>query len=173
MTDWNAIVDRYDQLVWSTVYRLVGDYADASDCYQETFFDAVKIVNKKTVRDWPGLLKYLATVRALDLLRKRSRDRRRMDSAADLNRMAERTVGPEQKAEANELIAHLREALSLMPAAQAEVVCLSCLEHMTYSEIADRMQMTTNAVGVLLHRARISLGKMLIWDGAGANNAKR
>jgi len=170
MTDWNAIVDRYGRLVWRTVYRFVGDYSDASDCYQQTFLDAVKVANKKAVRDWPGLLKYLATVRALDLLRVRRRRRKCTASPSHLDMVADRTISPAQKVEADELVARLRDALSRMPPAHAEVVYLSCFEQMTYSEIAERLEITTNSVGVILHRARLKLEAMLAPVDAGPSS---
>ena len=70
MTDWEAVVGQHVEIVRRTVYRLVGNDADAWDCVQETFLEAVKIDRREPVRDWPALLRHLATARALDLLRR-------------------------------------------------------------------------------------------------------
>jgi RNA polymerase sigma-70 factor, ECF subfamily len=162
MTDWKTIVDQHSQLVWATVFRLVGNHADASDCLQETFLDAVKAARKEPVRDWSALLRHLATARALDLLRVRCRNRSRTDAMADPALLIGREPGPEQMAEADELAERLRAALVQLPRNQAEVFCLNCLESLTYSEIGERLQMTTSAVGVLLHRARGRLRELLM-----------
>ena len=77
MTDWEAVVSQHLAIVRRTVYRLVGNHADAWDCIQETFLEAVKIERRDVVRNWPALLRRLATARALDLLRLRSRQRSR------------------------------------------------------------------------------------------------
>ena len=69
MTDWDAVVSQHVAIVQRTVYRLVGNHADAWDCIQETFLEAVKIDRREPVRNWPALLRHLATARALDLLR--------------------------------------------------------------------------------------------------------
>ncbi len=69
MTDWEVIVGQHVEIVRRTVYRLVGNHADAWDCVQETFLEAVRIDRREPVRDWPALLRHLATARALDLLR--------------------------------------------------------------------------------------------------------
>lgn len=71
MTDCQSIVNRYGPAVWRTVYRLLDDYDVAADCRQETFLAALKFVQREQVRDFPSLLKRLATARAIDRLRQR------------------------------------------------------------------------------------------------------
>jgi RNA polymerase sigma-70 factor, ECF subfamily len=162
LTDWKAILDQWGQLVWSTVYRLVGQHADASDCFQETFLEAVRVANRQSVDNWPALLRHLATARALDLLRVRYRTRGRIEPLADLDAVVGPAASPPEEAMAEELAERLREALVHLPAQQAEVFCLSCMEHWTHGEIAQRLRLTPNAVGVLLHRARQQLRKLLV-----------
>ena len=161
MTDWKTIVDQYGQLVWATVFRLVGNHADASDCFQETFLAAVKVARKEPVREWTASLRHLATARALDLLRVRCRQGNRTDAMADPASLVSRAADPGQEAEADELADRLRAALAQLPRQQAEVFCLSCLDHATYGEIGERLQLTVSAVGVLLHRARRRLRELL------------
>jgi DNA-directed RNA polymerase specialized sigma24 family protein len=43
MTDWDAVVSQNAEIVRRTICRLVGNEADAWDCVQETFLDAVKL----------------------------------------------------------------------------------------------------------------------------------
>jgi RNA polymerase sigma-70 factor, ECF subfamily len=162
MTDWKNIVDQHGPLVWSTVYRLVDNYADAYDCYQETFFEAYKVAERETVRDWRGLLRRLATVRAIKSLQLRGRLTHRIDGMADAEDIADPVGEPPRRAESNELAEHLRLALLQLPQQQAEVFCLNCLEHFSYEEIAEQLHVTVNAVGVLLHRAKQKLRDLLI-----------
>jgi RNA polymerase sigma-70 factor, ECF subfamily len=161
VTDWKAIVDQHSQLVWATAYRLVDNHADASDCFQETFLEAIKVARREAVRDWGPLLRHLATVRALDLLRVRYRQRSRTDAEADPAAVASREADAGQEAEANELAERLRIALVQVPPEQADVFCLSCVEGLAYREIGRRLGLTTSAVGVLLHRARGRLRELL------------
>jgi RNA polymerase sigma-70 factor (ECF subfamily) len=170
VTDWNAIIDQHGQLVWATACRLLGNSADAADCFQETFLEAVKVGRREPVRDWSALLRHLATVRALDLLRVRCRGRHRTDPAADPTTLVSREAAPGQQAEADELADRLRVVLAELPAQQAEVFCLSCVDDLTYGEIGERLRLTTNAVGVLLHRARKRLRELLIPVDAGSTN---
>jgi len=161
MTDWQAIVDQHSELVWSTVWRLVGNHADAADCFQDALLEAFKIARREPVRDWAALLRHLATVRALDLLRVRCRSRNRTEAQVDPSVLLSRDAEPGQMVEAGELAERLRTALAELPAQQAEVFVLCCVERLSYGEVAERLQLTTNAVGVLLHRARQRLRGLL------------
>jgi RNA polymerase sigma-70 factor (ECF subfamily) len=71
MTDWRDVINRHGRVVWQTTWRMLGNHADALDCYQAVFLDAFQVAEREPVRDWPALLRRLATVRALDLLRAR------------------------------------------------------------------------------------------------------
>jgi len=161
MTDWTEIVRRHGDLVWRTAYRLLGDTADASDCYQKTFLEAIRLARRETVGDWPALLRHLATARALDLLRSRYRRRDRSEPAVEVSELMDREPDPSRHAEASELAERLRLALAELPPRQAEVFCLCRLDGMSYAEAADRLELDSNGVGALLHRARKQLRRRL------------
>ena len=170
MTDWKMIVDQYGQIVWATAFRLLGNEADALDCFQETFLEAVKVARREPVRDWGSLLRHLATARALESLRARCRKRGRINALADPAAAVSRDAGPREEAEGRELAERLRAALAELPGNQAAVFCLSCLDKLSYREVGERLGLTTNAVGVLLHRARGRLRELLVpVDAASAN----
>ena len=161
MLDWNEIVTRHGQVVWKTAWRLLGNHADASDCYQKTFLDAVRMAGRETVRDWPALLRRLATARALDLLRGRYRQTSRSRPLPDPSSVVSHQPGPQQRVEEKELAEQLRSALADLPRRQAEAFYLTAVEGMTYRDLADRLKLDTNAVGVLLNRARKRLRRKL------------
>jgi DNA-directed RNA polymerase specialized sigma24 family protein len=71
--DWPEIVQQHGPIVWKTVYRLLSNEADAADCFQNAFMAALDVSRTQTVRNWPGLLKRLATTSALERLRQRYR----------------------------------------------------------------------------------------------------
>jgi RNA polymerase sigma-70 factor, ECF subfamily len=129
----------------------------------------VKTSRREEVRDWSALLRHLATVRAIDLLRARCRHRSRTDGRSSAE-VVSREASPVQDAEASELVERLRAALPNLSQDQAAVFCLSCLENLSYREIGERLGVTTNAVGVLLHRARQRLKELLAPADAGTND---
>jgi RNA polymerase sigma-70 factor, ECF subfamily len=161
MTDWEAVVGQHVELVRRTVYRLVRNDADAWDCVQGTFLEAVKIDRREPVRDWPALLRHLATARSLDLLRVRSRQRCRCSAEAELAQVVSRESSPSGRAEASELADRLRAAVGQLPCRQAQVFCLSCFEQMTSEEIAKRLGISPTAARMLLSRARRRLQRLL------------
>jgi len=172
MTDWKSIVRQYGQLVWHTAYRLVGNDADALDCFQEVFLGAVKVDRREPVGDWSALLRHLATARALDLLRRRYRRRDRIEPEVDPSVVISQEPGPRQEAEAGELAGRMRAALAELPAQQAEVFCLCRLDGMTYRDAATRLGVDTNQIGVLLHRACKRLRRQLASAGVDSGHSK-
>ena len=166
MTDWETVVNQNVGLVWRTVHRLVGNHADASDCVQETFLEAVKIDRRELVRDWSGLLRRLATVRALDLLRVRYRQRQRCDPEADTSLAISREPDPRCQVQASELADRLRASVTQLPRQQAQVFCLSCFEKMTSEQVGERLGISATAARMLLSRARQRLRRILVSDGA-------
>ena len=161
MTDWQTIVHSHKGAVWRTAYRLLGNTDEAADGFQETFLAALQLARREPVRSWPALLGRLATRRALDRLRKRIRDAGRHEDLADWTTVASGNPGPVQEAQATELSARLRKALTQLPPQQAEVFCLRSVNDLSYREIARQLDLKTSAVGVLLHRARSRLRELL------------
>ena len=159
--DWEAVVSQHVAVVRRTVYRLVGNHADAWDCIQETFLEAVKIDRREPVRNWPALLRHLATARALDLLRVRCRQRSRRSPDADPAQAISREPSPSGHAEANELADRLRAAVGQLPRRQAQVFCLTCFEQMSGEEVAERLGISPTATRMLLCRARRHLERLL------------
>ena len=157
--DWPAIVKDHGPLVWRTAFRLLNDHADAADCFQRAFLAAVETPGP--VRNWPGLLKRLATARALDRLRQRYRAAARSGPLPDLLPVDPRAADPPDAAAAGELADRLRECLGTIDPTQAEVFCLVCLDDFSYRDAADQIGITANHAGVLLTRARAALRERL------------
>lgn len=160
MPDWQEILGRDGPAVWRTAYRLLGNLADADECFQEAFLDALKVSRRVEVTHWRGLLQRMVTARAVDRLR-RNRRQGHSDRVADWNTVRDSGPSPSQSAENAELADGLRVALAQVTPKQAEVFCLYGLEGWSYQEIARHLAMSTDAVGVLLHRARKRLRQLL------------
>ena len=113
---------------------------------------------RREVRCWRALLTRLASARALDRLR-RLRRRGVFEPVADWGAIRGSLPDPADSAEGAELADALRAALGRIPPKQAEVFCLHALEGWSYAEVAGHLGVSTDAVGVLLHRARPELRK--------------
>jgi RNA polymerase sigma-70 factor (ECF subfamily) len=155
--DWQAIIEEHGPAVWQTAYRLLGDRADAADCFQETFVSALEFCRRQRVRNFSALLTRLATARAIDQLRQRLRRKNFNSDLTDLPVTQSTNPGPVQAVQQRELAAGLRELLGKLPAREAQAFCLRYLNDMSYRQIANELGIKTNAAGVLLHRARARL----------------
>ena len=159
--DWQSIIKEYGPAVWRTAYRLLGNYADASDCFEETFICALQLSRRQRVRNFSALLIRLATARAIDLLRLRARNEKY--NVASANRVIALSAHPEpvEQLQRRELAISLRKALAKLPRREAQVFCLRYLNDMSYQQIADELGIKTNAAGVILNRAKAKLRKSL------------
>ena len=161
MTDWRSIVEKHGPAVWQAAYRLLGNEADTADCFQETFVSALEVSRRQHVRNFSALLMHLATVRAMDQLRQRFRTSRFSANLTEVSEAVSSNPGPADQAQCEELAQKLRIALSRLPSQEAEVFCLRCFNRLSYRQIAQRLSIKKNVVGVLLHRARTKLRQLL------------
>ncbi|MBN1804720.1 MAG: sigma-70 family RNA polymerase sigma factor [Sedimentisphaerales bacterium] len=155
--NWQIIIEKHGPAVWQTAYRLLGNDTDAADCFQETFVSALKFSRRQRIRNFHGLLTRLATTRAIDQLRQRFQRSDCNVSRADWITVASNNPGPVQMAQKQELIDNLRQSLTELPLIEAQVFCMRYMNDMRYRQIAKELGIKTNAVGVLLHRARAKL----------------
>lgn len=160
MPDWREILSRDGPAAWRTSYRLLGNRADADECFQEACLAALEVSRREEVHNWQGLLQRLAVARSVDRLRVRKRARLQT-SAADLQQVKDSSSPSSQDVEDAELASELRRALGRIPPRQAEAFCLHYVEDCSYQEIAQSLRISTDAVGVLIHRARKQLRELL------------
>ena len=135
MYDWTAIVEEHGALVWQTAYRLLSDEADAADCFQEVFLAAVELSRRQPVRNIAGLLSHLATVRAIDRIRRRIRDRNHQSEMAGQYGSGRPVADPLRCAANSELADRLTDALAALPPREAEAFCLRYISQLSYREI--------------------------------------
>lgn len=155
--DWNEVCRVHGPMVWATVYRILDDHADALDCYQEVFLEAYQRTCQQGVNNWPALLKWLGTRRAIDALRRRKREKSLQVSSLEAIDLASVHAHPSHLVQLQELIDRLKLELANLPNRQGEAFWLRSIEQLTYVEIAEQMETDTREVGVLIHRARQSL----------------
>ena len=161
MGSWRITIEEHGSRVWNIVYRIVGNEADASDCFQEVFLTAVKSSRKRKIRNMGAFLSLLATQRAIDWIRKRKRNLQVSTTSMDCDVLEGSALTPLQKAQSLELAEELRFALSKIPLLEAQVFCLRILNELSYRQIAEEMNVHENYVGVLINRARTKLQDIL------------
>jgi RNA polymerase sigma-70 factor (ECF subfamily) len=159
--NWQAILDEHGKAVWNTAYRLLGNDADASDCFQQTFADALTFTKKQNIKNFRALLLKLATRRSLDVLRQRCRKTNpvSLELIPEMDLKAEDC--PIAKAENKELGEVLLNAFSLLDPDEAQIFCLRHIENLSMNEIGQTFGLKENHVGVIVHRAKNRLKLLL------------
>ncbi|WP_442484230.1 RNA polymerase sigma factor [Aeoliella sp. SH292] len=172
MEESKAFCDRHGPLVWQCAYRVLGNEADALDCCQEVLYE---MWQRGPDEQWnPPRIRWLATRRAIDLLRRVRRHRGRMDQEVDAGAVISGAPSPESEAAYHELTNALRRVVAELPPRQAEAFWLRTIDELSYDEIALQLSIEVNAVHVLVHRARKQLqSKLAKWVDRCATKDKR
>jgi RNA polymerase sigma-70 factor (ECF subfamily) len=156
VTDWDRIVREQGPLVFGTAWRILGHTADTEDVVQEVFLEAHRLQQSQTVRHWAGLLRRLATCRALDRLRQR-----KATYSLDGLLLVDGADGPDATAIGRELAERLRQAVAQLPEREGAVFCLRYFEDLSYQRIAEVLHTSPGAVATALHKARAKLEALL------------
>jgi RNA polymerase sigma-70 factor (ECF subfamily) len=157
--NWQLIVDKHGPMVWKIVYRLLANYQDAQDCFQETFVAALELSRKEAVLNFRALLVKIANARAIDRLRRRYRCDQ--NDTVDIDTLTSGEPAPDEQMHSIELAEQLRQALAQVHQQEAEVFCLRFLNDLSYRQIAKMTGLKKNAVGVMLHRTKQQLREIL------------
>ncbi len=149
------LVERYRGELMNQAHAILGSVEDAEDVVQETFCEALRDVRKLAdVRSVGAWLRSVNKFNALTRLRERRRDSKRI--IRKHNEAPERmvTTGGFSAVETQEAVTKAIEAL---PENLRSVVVLRYWEHLSYKEIAQRLQLPPGTVGFLLYDASVRL----------------
>jgi RNA polymerase sigma-70 factor (ECF subfamily) len=167
---FEAFMRDYQNMVFSTAYRLLADETEAQDIAQEVFLKAYErfdeLSGSRTVGGW---LKTVTRNLCLNhLTRHRARRQLFSEMAADDDSgggnpsddfAAPDTLMP--GIESAEQRALLADALEKLPAAQRVPLVLHHLEDMSYDEIARSLKISLAKVRMDIHRGRLALRRVL------------
>ena len=177
MTDpqqFEAFVKSYQNMVFSTAIRLLGNETEAEDMSQEVFLKAYERFEELSVS--PTVGGWLKTVTRNLCLNHLSRYRARWRFFSEMkgeNDEEEREVewaAPdthEQQVDRADHRVLLEAALHKLPAAQRVPLVLYHFEDMGYEEIAAKLRISLSKVKTDIHRGREALKRKLKLGAAG------
>ena len=122
---------------------------------QEAFIEAHKLFVAGKIANPQAFLNRLVTFRALDALR-----RRKTRGSVDQTCVNE-SLGPLERAIEHEDDMRLRAIVAELPPRQAVVFFMTHFEELSHEEIADSLEISTNAVAMALHKARATLREIM------------
>ncbi|MHC4490847.1 MAG: RNA polymerase sigma factor [Planctomycetota bacterium] len=155
-----AIVERYQDRIFSLIYGIVRDRHEVEDVAQEVFLKVYTRIRAFDERSkFYTWLYRVAANAAKDHVKKRSR---RPAVALEEDEVVPGTgdspVGHAAAAETRRLV---REAIAALPLHYREVLTLRELEGLSYNEIAGVLQISIGTVESRLHRARAKLKRRM------------
>ena len=165
---FNELVRRHQGRVYAVAYRLTANREDALDVSQEALLKAYRKIDAwQPTGGFVSWLLRLTTNQAIDLLRRRKRERHeRLDESftpgSDHAAVEPRTADTGRKVRAHEIDARIRGALVSLSKTQRIVFVLRHYEGMQLAEIATELGCTVGSVKVHLFRAMKKLQRELM-----------
>ena len=170
---FDVLLSKYQDRIFNSLLRMVGNYDDALELTQETFVRAIRAIRQ--FRGNSGFYTWLFRIGmnlAINFHRRRKRVQiSSLDTAAQstghqadglIKLIESDDPRPDERAEQNEQYQLLLQAIyQLEPPARA-VLVLRDIEQLDYAEIADILSLPIGTVKSRLARARMALRERLI-----------
>jgi len=166
---FNTLVLHYQDMLFNTALRILGDDDLAADATQDAFLSAFKNLTSYRGGSFKAWLMRTVTNACYDELRRRKRrpttplepddqDGDEMDSPRWL---ADPKLTPDQQAEADELEHAIQHCLDHLPAEFRSVVVLADIQGLDYAEVAAVLRAPLGTIKSRLARARLRLRECL------------
>ena len=166
---FNTLVLAYQDMLFNTALRILGDDELAADATQDAFMSAFKGLNGYRGGSFKAWLLRTVTNTCYDELRRKKRrpttplepdasDGEEMDSPRWL---ADSALTPEQSAEAVELEHAIQHCLDHLPLEFRTVVVMADLQGLDYTEVASAVRAPLGTIKSRLARARLRLRECL------------
>jgi RNA polymerase sigma-70 factor (ECF subfamily) len=166
---FNTLVLHYQESVFNTALRILGDEDQAADASQEAFISAFKSISSFRGGSFKAWLMRTVTNACYDELRRKKRrpttplepdteDGEEMDSP---KWMADPSLTPDQQAEADEVEHAIQHCLDNLPLEFKTVVVMADIQGMDYTEVAAAIRVPLGTIKSRLARARLRLRECL------------
>jgi RNA polymerase sigma-70 factor (ECF subfamily) len=166
---FNTLILHYQDSVFNTALRILGDDDLAADATQDAFISAFKSITSYRGGSFKAWLMRTVTNACYDELRRRKRrpttplepdtdDGEEMDSPRWL---ADPNMTPDQVAEADELEHAIQHCLNNLPLEFKSVVIMADIQGMDYTEVAVAVKVPLGTIKSRLARARLRLRECL------------
>lgn len=151
MSDFSELYRRYAPDVFRFALYLTGNRGDAEDITSETFvrlWTSSEPIRSQTIKG------YLCTIARNLFLQGMRRQSRRAELSEEL---ADKTAGPQERAEQRDELERVMARLQKLPELDRAALLMRALEELPYEEIAVALGISVPAAKVKVHRARLAL----------------
>ena len=171
---FNTLVLNYQDVLFNTALRILSDSELAADATQDAFLSAFRSINSYRGGSFKAWLMRTVTNACYDELRRRKRrpttplepDTSNGDEMDSPRWLADKSMSPEQKLEADELEHAIQHCLDALPTNFRTVVVLADIQGLDYSEVAGATRVPLGTIKSRLARARLRLRECLqgFWE---------
>jgi len=166
---FEALVTRYERLVYAVALRLLGNESDAQDAAQEAFIKLYRYLPSFRGESKFSVWLYRLTNNVcIDMLRRKNVPTVSLsaddDGGAELN-IPDGRFSPETQLEKKQLCQAVSRALGSLPEPYRQVLVLRELAGQSYEEIAQSLVLDIGTVKSRIFRARRRLCTILSEDG--------
>lgn len=171
---FNRLVLAYQDALYNTALRILGDDDQAADATQDAFISAFRSINSYRGGSFKAWLMRTVTNACYDELRRQKRrpttplependDEEEIESPRWL---ADSSMSPEEKFDAAELEHAIQHCLNALPTDFRAVVVLADIQGLDYTEIAASINTPLGTIKSRLARARLRLRECLqgFWE---------
>ena len=169
LDSFNTLILHYQDSIFHTALRIIGDEDQAQDAAQEAFISAFRNISSFRGGSFRAWLMRMVTNACYDEFRRRKRrpttplepetsDGEEIDSPRWL---ADPNMTPAERSEADELEHAIQHCLNALPADFRTVVVLADIQGMDYSEVATAARVPLGTIKSRLARARLRLRECL------------
>lgn len=166
---FNTLVLHYQDILFNTALRILGDEDQAADATQEAFISAFRSITGFRGGSFKAWLMRTVTNACYDELRRKKRRpttplEPEMDDGEEVETprwLADPSLTPEQCAEADEVEHAIQHCLENLPTDFRTVVVLADIQGMDYVEVAASVRAPLGTIKSRLARARLRLRECL------------
>jgi len=174
LDSFNTLVLNYQDMLFNTALRIMGDQEAAADATQEAFLSAFRAIKSFRGGSFKSWLLRTVTNACYDELRRQKRRptsplELEMDDGEEMDTprwLADPSMSPEEEAEVDELEHAIQHCLDELPTEFRAVVVLTDIQGMDYKEVAASVRVPLGTIKSRLARARLRMRECLqgFWE---------
>jgi len=174
LDSFNRLVLEYQDMVFNTAYRIMGENESAADASQDAFISAYTHITSFRGGSFKSWLLRTVTNACYDILRKKKRrptvplepitvDDEQIESPSWI---ADPDFSPEEKSESLDLDHAIQHCLENLPVDYRTVIILADIQELEYKEVAAATEKPLGTVKSRLARARLRMRECLqdFWE---------
>ena len=174
LDSFNTLILHYQDILFNTALRIMGDDEAAADATQEAFLSAFRAIKSFRGGSFKAWLLRTVTNACYDELRRQKRRpttplEPEMDDGEEMEAprwLADPSMSPEEEAEVDELGHAIQHCLDELPDEFRAVVVLTDIQGMDYKEVSAAVRVPLGTIKSRLARARLRMRECLqgFWE---------